>query len=118
MKGRDRGDVGHGKIFVESAANGALDGAVDFARLAETDLHFGRMDIDIHRVGREGEVEDKHGETPDHEHGVIRFDDGVRDGAVFNPTPVYENVLKATVAAMDGGGGDVAADRRRGVGSG
>jgi hypothetical protein len=95
---------------LEGVADGLGDELADGSFAVEFHLAFGGVDIDVHLAGIEFEEQAGDGVPAFHEDIVIAFDEGGVEAAVFDGTPVDEDVLVVAGGAGDAGGADPAPD--------
>ena len=79
--------------------------AVDPVRVAEPDLDLGRVDIDVDLLGRDVQVQERHGHPADHQQAAIRFVQRVAQRAVADITAAQEQELPLGASTGSATGG-------------
>jgi hypothetical protein len=91
-------------VLEQSVADSLGYEAADVAFAMEADFAFGGVDIDVDGGGIDLEKEAADGVTAFHQAGVVAFQEGKIEAAIFDGPPVYEQVLVLAGRARDSRG--------------
>ena len=92
-----------GVVFQEDGAHGFHDKLSDLALAMKFHLALGRVDIDVHLAGIEFQKETADRVAALHQGGMIAFDEGTVEAAVFNGASIDEEVLIGSRGAGNAG---------------
>ena len=96
----------------EGLAEGGQELAVDPLAVAEPDLDLGRVDVDVDLLGRDFQVEERHGRPADHQEAAERLGQGVAERAVADVPAAQEEELALGARPALRGVADVAPEVR------
>jgi len=112
-------EAGGGAGLHQRNADAFADEVVDEGLLAEADLGFGGVDVDVDFVGRHFEKQEDDRERGGRDDVAIGLDDGVNDEAIADEALVDEDVDRVSVELLQRGAGDEAAEAEEaGIGRG